>query len=506
MTQPIIWTIAGSDSGGGAGIQADLKTFNALGTYGCSVITALTAQNTQGVIRTEATSMTMLQDQLAALKSDLPPSAVKIGMIGAVEQIEIIANTIRSLNTFTILDPVMISTSGNALFPDNALQTLKQDLLPHISLLTPNLHEAEQLTGITIQNTQQMEQAARIILSFGVRSVLIKGGHLPGAISQDFWSNGTEKWWLNGTRIETRHSHGTGCTLSAAIAVCIGLGLSEQDALIVGKAYVSQGLRLAPQLGHGCGPLTHAGWPETHEDLPWLSPTAETGLERLKFPDCGETPLGFYPIVDRFKWLEKLLPLGVSTIQLRIKDLQGEELEREIAQASAYAKLFNCRLFVNDYWQLALKYGAYGVHLGQDDLETADLNALSQAGIRLGISTHCYQEVARALAIRPSYIAIGPVFHTTTKAMRFVPQGLDAVRRWRRSLPYPLVAIAGIFLENAPAVLETGVDGVAVVRDIVQANDLPFRVRQWQTLFNQVQAQQPPPARELSTRQPSPLH
>jgi hydroxymethylpyrimidine kinase/phosphomethylpyrimidine kinase/thiamine-phosphate diphosphorylase len=480
-----VWTIAGSDSGGGAGIQADLKTMNALGTHACSVITALTAQNTQAVSAIELPSPSMLQGQLEALRTDLPPVALKLGMLGDAQGIGIIANTLKNLNAQIVCDPVMVSTSGHDLRQADALQALKSQLLPLVQLLTPNLPEAEILAEQAITSTEAMESAAQKIRQLGVRSVLIKGGHFDSDFAQDYWTNGIQHAWLISPRIDTNQTHGTGCTLSAAITACLGLGYQELDAIVIAKAYVNQGLRLAPRVGQGQGPLAHLGWPETQADLPWITPTAAAGLNRPQFPDCGEQPLGFYPIVNRAEWLEKLLPLGVSTVQLRIKDLQGEDLEREIAQASAYARKMDCRLFINDYWQLALKYNAYGVHLGQEDLATADLAAIQAAGLRLGVSTHCYREVARALAVQPSYMAVGPIFNTTTKTMYFQPQGLEALARWRRSLPgYPLVAIAGIFLDNAPEVLATGVDSIAVVRDVTQAENLPERVAQWLALFD----------------------
>lgn len=487
--RPTVWTIAGSDSGGGAGIQADLKTMNALGAHGCSIITALTAQNTTGVTMVEYPSVPLLKAQLNALACDLPPVAIKLGMLGNSESIQVITECLHMLRTqegnpYLVCDPVMVSTSGHKLLQKNALSPLVLNLLPLVDLLTPNLHEAEILSQRIIRTLQDVEEAASDLLALGVRAVLIKGGHGNSQLSQDYWSNGRNRAWLSSPRQNSQHTHGTGCTLSAAITACIGLGFEELDAIVIAKAYVNQGIRNAPKIGDGNGPLAHLAWPEDHADLPWLTPTAAARQKRLLFPDCGETPLGFYPIVDRFEWLEKLLPLGVSTIQLRIKDLTGEELEREIAQASAYARQFNCRLFINDYWRLAIKYGAYGVHLGQEDLKTADLEAIHQAELRLGISTHCYWEVASALSVRPSYIAIGPVFTTTTKSMRFAPQGLEALRRWRKSLPYPLVAIAGIFLENAPEVLATGVDGIAVVRDITQASNLPERVASWLKQFS----------------------
>lgn len=490
LSRPVVWSIAGSDSGGGAGIQADIKTMNSLGTHACTVISALTAQNTQAVSLIEFPSTQMLEAQLELLASDMSPRAVKLGMMGEVSSIEVIANTLKKLNAFIIADPVMVSSTGHDLISQHTQDALIRYLFPLTDLLTPNRMEAEKLTGRCIKMTQDTEAAAMDLLDMGVKSVLIKGGHSSekddsNLLCQDFWTDGQQKIWLTSPRQETRNTHGTGCTLSAAITACLGLGYDLPDALVIGKAYVNQGLRCAPSLGKGYGPLAHLGWPEHHADLPWLTPDYQSGRERFQFPNCGETPLGFYPIVNRFEWLEKLLPLGVSTIQLRVKDLEGEALEREIAQAAAYARRFNARLFINDYWELAIKYSAYGVHLGQEDIQTADLKRIAQAGLRLGISTHSYAEVARALAIQPSYIAVGPIFSTTTKIMRFAPQGLEALRRWRRTLPYPLVAIAGIFLDNAPEVINTGVDGIAVVRDILNAENLPERVAQWLSLFGQ---------------------
>lgn len=487
MSRPIVWTIAGSDPSGGAGIQADLKTMNALNVHGCSVITALTAQNTTGVSAIEFPTCSFLEQQLATLACDLPPVAVKLGMLGHADAIRTIAHSLKPLNAYVVCDPVILSTSGHPLLEQSALHTLIQELLPQVDLLTPNVPEAEILTGQTIHTAKEIEAAAKQLLSFGVRSVLIKGGHLDSKFSQDYWTNGREHFWMTSPHQPSQHTHGTGCTLSAAITACYALGFEEADALVIAKAYVNQGIRHAPQLGLGNGPLAHLGWPEHYENIPWLTATAEVAQQRLQFPNCGDTPLGFYPIVNRLSWLETLLPLGISTIQLRIKDLTGEDLEREIAQAAALARIFNCRLFINDHWELAVKYGAYGVHLGQEDLKTANLQVIYEAGLRLGISTHCYAEVARALAVHPSYLAIGPIFSTTTKAMRFAPQGLEALRRWRKTLPYPLVAIAGIFLDNAPDVLATGVDGIAVVRDIMHAEDVSSQVKRWLQLFQQEQ-------------------
>lgn len=182
--------------------------------------------------------------------------------------------------------------------------------------------------------------------------------------------------------------------------------------------------------------------------------------------------LGLYPVVDSMQWLERLLAAGVRTLQLRIKDKQEQEVEAEIVAAIALGKRYRARLFINDYWRLAVKHDAWGVHLGQEDLETADLAAIRAAGLRLGVSTHDDMEIDVALAVRPSYIALGHVFPTQTKQMPSAPQGLAQLAAHVRRLgDYPTVAIGGISLERAPAVLETGVGSIAVVSAITQAED-----------------------------------
>lgn len=182
--------------------------------------------------------------------------------------------------------------------------------------------------------------------------------------------------------------------------------------------------------------------------------------------------LGLYPVVDSVAWIERLLAAGVKTIQLRIKDKQDDEVEADIVAAIALGRRYNARLFINDYWRLAIKHQAYGVHLGQEDLETTELEAIRAAGLRLGVSTHDDMEIDVALAARPSYIALGHVFPTQTKQMPSAPQGLEQLARHIDRLgDYPTVAIGGISLERAPAVLATGVGSIAVVSAITQADD-----------------------------------
>ena len=198
-------------------------------------------------------------------------------------------------------------------------------------------------------------------------------------------------------------------------------------------------------------------------------------------PDFPAVPfrLGLYPVVDSVEWIARLLDAGVRTLQLRIKDKRDEEVEADVMAAIALARRYNARLFINDYWRLAIKHQAYGVHLGQEDLATTDLTAIRQAGLRLGLSTHDDMEIDVALAARPSYIALGHVFPTQTKQMPSAPQGLATLTRHVARLgDYPTVAIGGISLSRAPEVLATGVGSIAVVSAITQADEWQQATRQ----------------------------
>lgn len=202
----------------------------------------------------------------------------------------------------------------------------------------------------------------------------------------------------------------------------------------------------------------------------------------LVFPRT-DFQLGLYPVVDSVEWIARLLPLGVKTIQLRIKDKQNHEVEDDIIQAIKLGKQYQARVFINDYWQLAIKHDAYGVHLGQEDIEIADLQALANAGLRLGISTHCHAEIDHIININPSYIALGHIFATQTKQMPSKPQGLAALSEQVNAFGHiPTVAIGGISLEKAEAVLKTGVGSIAVVSAITKAENWQQATMQLQKL------------------------
>ncbi len=254
-------TIAGSDSGGGAGIQADLKTFAALGCYGMSVITALTAQNTKAVTGIMPVPPAFIAKQLEAVLSDMGVDAVKIGMLHSAEVIEQVAKTLIEFGVKTIvLDPVMVAKSGDKLLQDEAVDALRTCLLPIASVITPNLPEASVLLGRPVDTVTDMLPAAVDLAVLCPGAILLKGGHLDSAESSDFlYLSADEQRWFPTARIPTKNSHGTGCTLSSAIVAGLAKKLSITDAVAAAKEYVTQALQMGAvyQLGEGHGPVQH---------------------------------------------------------------------------------------------------------------------------------------------------------------------------------------------------------------------------------------------------------
>ena len=256
---PIALTIAGSDSGGGAGIQADLKTFARYGVYGTSVVTAVTAQNTQGVRGWERVTPELVGAQIDAVAEDLRPVAIKSGMLGDADVVRTVANGIRrhALSPY-VLDPVMAATSGDALLTPDAISAIVEALFPLATLVTPNLDEVGLLLGERPADVPAMERAARaLVRERGPRAALVKGGHLSGDELVDVLYDGRQTRRFSHRRIDTTSTHGTGCTLSAAIAAAMALGVPLHGAVELGLEYVHRAIAGAPGLGSGSGPLAH---------------------------------------------------------------------------------------------------------------------------------------------------------------------------------------------------------------------------------------------------------
>jgi hydroxymethylpyrimidine kinase / phosphomethylpyrimidine kinase / thiamine-phosphate diphosphorylase len=522
----IVWTIAGSDSGGGAGIQADLATIWDLGSHGCSIITSLTAQNSVKVSLAQPVSPGVLLAQLDSLQSDLPPSAIKVGLLANQNQIRLLADWLASFRRDypgvpVIVDPVMLSSSGDALTDREPMDL--SPLAGLIELVTPNVSELALLSVKRIDSETDLLDAASTLAARLECSVLVTGGDpwqagddtgkardllLCGDLKDCSELHRHSAFWLSSPRIDTQNNHGTGCTLSSAIAAVLAQGYVLPDAIVVAKAYVGAGLSHSYRIGSGPGPLGRCGWPTDLALFPRIEwHGAPVSWSRVHGFRPLPLDLGLYPVVGDLKLLESLLQVGAHTIQLRLKRSAGneeEEIEAQIVTAIALGRRFEARLFINDHWQLALKHGAFGVHLGQEDLLNADLHAIAEAGMALGLSSHGYFELLLARQLAPSYLALGHIFATNTKQMPSRPQGVERlahyVRLHKSDGPHksvtwlsrthsqhraiPLVAIGGIDATNLCQVSATGVDNVAMVSALTQVPDpgAAFKAlsRQWE--------------------------
>ncbi|MBA4805684.1 MAG: bifunctional hydroxymethylpyrimidine kinase/phosphomethylpyrimidine kinase [Brevundimonas sp.] len=262
MTSPRgrVLIIAGSDSGGGAGVQADIKAVTAMGGHAATAITAITVQNTLGVHGVHPLPLDLVEAQARAVLDDIGADAVKTGMLGDAAMVERVAALLDGAGVPAVIDPVMIAKGGHPLLPDEAVQAVRSLMVPRAALLTPNAPEAEALTGLAVADLDGQRRAGEALLAMGARAVLMKGGHVPGGTVVDLLLTPSGETLLEGERVDTRHTHGTGCTLASACAAGLALGRPLEVAVAEAWAYVAEAIRRAPGLGGGHGPLDH-GWP-----------------------------------------------------------------------------------------------------------------------------------------------------------------------------------------------------------------------------------------------------
>jgi len=510
MKKPIIWTISGSDCSGGAGIAADIKTGHGLGVEVCHLITANTVQNSQQLLSVNAIAVEILQQQAALLIDDKPPSVIKIGLVANVEQVQWLAELLAQYkehmpNMLSVYDPVGQASVGGSF---NALSLAQlTPLLRQVDIITPNLNEAKVLSNDSQENSTAKQLAKNIHHCFGITSIIIKGGHsadeqssidychhqlnqLHGKQDNQDKTQEAISYKLSTKRIESHYSHGGGCSFATALSAFLAQGYLMRDAFTLAKAFITQGLSASKQVsesfGHQYyGAFEQQAWPINPPERAKFFPKIfdELSLQYQGLPafnslNLAGKKLGLYPVIDSLYWLKRLLPLGLEIIQLRVKNLAEDELEQVIIAAVKLAKEYDTRLFINDYWQLAIKHGAYGVHIGQEDLQDADLAVIQKSGIRLGISTHGCYEFLLAQQLQPSYLAIGAIFPTKTKDMTGQIQGIENLKQVLALRPkellqqIPVVAIGGINLERAAEVIATGLASIAVVTAITEAEKL----------------------------------
>jgi hydroxymethylpyrimidine kinase/phosphomethylpyrimidine kinase/thiamine-phosphate diphosphorylase len=480
-------TIAGHDPVHGAGITADLATWAAMGLDGCSVVTALTVQNSQGLEQVAPVDAQLVRDALLAVLRDGEPAAIKVGMLGSLEVAREVAEFVAMRRCPVVVDPVLSGSNGRRAYHANSAcwLTALWGLMQRADVITPNLPEAGVLLGM-----DEAQVGARLpeLRALCRGAVVLKGGHGGGPLSADWVFDGERCAVLSGPRWPGS-AHGSGCVFSSVVAGMLAQGWDVFEASCEAKLRVAAGIAL-PR-AHGPGrPNTHTAPPMTSEHLPRFHWSRVGGMlppAALAFAPLAR-PLGFYAVLPDADWIERALAWGVRTLQLRIKQgsLSTPELRAQLrAAVRAASEVPGAQLFINDHWREAIELGAYGVHLGQEDIDSANAAALQGAGLRLGLSSHTPLEMSRSHALRPSYAALGPVYPTTLKAMRHGPLGLARLRDWaaRYQPAYPVVAIGGISLARAPQVLACGADSVAVVSALTQAADPRAAAEQFMRLM-----------------------
>jgi hydroxymethylpyrimidine kinase/phosphomethylpyrimidine kinase/thiamine-phosphate diphosphorylase len=532
-TPPIIWSIAGHDTAGGAGLSADQRAADAMGVHLCPVVAAITAQHSMGVDAVYPVPIEQLEAQLSALAKDLPPRVIKTGLLGSVQAIEAVVRWVDRLRAAApagldphqhlalVVDPVLRASSGGAAFSDAAIvAAYREHLLPRATVITPNRGEALRLLGpsgppgtsgqtqAALQDTPTLAQALH---EQGARAVMITGGDaqhdgVDRTHSLDWLLTPHASGWLTAPRVNTPHHHGTGCTLASAIAAALALGHVEADACVLGKMLTHHALMHSHAAGLGRGPVQarrgFAAGPALGgaplpllglgRALPWL---LDPAIQRPGEPATGFQPFtppasGLYGIAATADMLSASLSAGLDCMQLRHKDQAG--LSEHLSGSVAAAALHGAQIFINDHWQAALALAPIpaaqpghrlGIHLGQEDLlklSPLEITSLTSARGRLmlGLSSHSLWELARAAGCGASYIACGPVLPTTTKDMPWRPQGQDNLRWWVAHSPVPVVGIGGLLTpEQVSTFAACGAAALCVVRGLGETpEEVPAQV------------------------------
>lgn len=478
---PVVWTIAGTDSSGGAGIAADQRAADACEVHLCTVVAAVTAQNSLGVSRIDALPVEVVDAQMSALETDLTPVAVKTGLLGGAAQVACVARWIDRLRqrgpVALVVDTVLGASTGASFADDETLAAYRELLLPRATLVTPNRREAARLADMGADDVPALASRLRAL---GAQAVCITGGDDAdeSGLALDWIDTPHAAGWLALPRIDTPNRHGTGCTFATAAAAAMARGFVAADALVLAKMATARALRFGAPAGQGAGPVRaaagFAGDPSLMPQMSW-SRTPRFALSRT--PPKVEKPLGLYAIVDSAERVVQVVDAGVRTVQLRIKTppqpdaAWRADVRRQIAASVAHCDAAGALLFVNDHHAMAAELGAVGIHLGQEDLLAmgdAERDELVRAGAPvLGISSHSLWELARARSLAPRYIACGPVWPTLTKAMPWKAQGLDNLAWWVAMAGAPVVAIGGVLSpEQAAAAARCGADAVCVVRGL----------------------------------------
>ncbi|XP_009766916.1 thiamine biosynthetic bifunctional enzyme TH1, chloroplastic isoform X1 [Nicotiana sylvestris] len=462
---PHVLTVAGSDSGAGAGIQADLKACAARGVYCSTVITAVTAQNTVGVQGVNIVPEDFVAEQLRSVLSDMHPDVVKTGMLPSIGIVKTLCQSLKEFPVQAlVVDPVMVSTSGHTLAGPSILDSFREELLPMADIVTPNLKEASALLGgVPLETIADMHYAAKAIHDIGPRNVLVKGGDLPASLDAvDVFYDGKDFYVFQSSRIMTPNTHGTGCTLASSVAAELAKGSQMLSAVKVAKRYIEAALSYSKNIAIGGGrqgPVDHLL-------------KLKSNVQRRPFDPCD---LFLYAVTDsrmNKRWGRSIVDAvkaaiegGATIIQLREKEVETSDFLEAAKACLKICRVHGVPLLINDRIDVALASDADGVHIGQSDMPAHVARALLGPDKIIGVSCKTPEHALQAWIDGADYIGSGGVYPTTTKENNKTI-GLDGLKTVCLSSKLPVVAIGGIGTSNAQAIMGLGVPnlkGVAVV-------------------------------------------
>lgn len=492
-------TIAGSDPSGGAGLQADLKTFSALGVYGATAITAVTIQNTVGVKYVQKLPSQVVYDQIETVMEDINIDAVKVGMVNDADTLESIVSALTKYRPkFLVVDPVMVSTSGCSLMQSDALNVMKKKLLPMADLVTPNIPEAYTLAGIQIDDGldcsahHKIDEIAQRILDLGVKALLIKGGHVEGKTKTDYLyvkdGVGVKCSCLSSETVDTVNTHGTGCTLSSAIAAFAARGLKLENAVRSAKRYLTDAIVAGADVhvGNGHGPVNHFYACSMHQSVDTVrqnsyivSDSKETAFFGSA-SDLAPVKLQFIThFTDKYSYMDSAfmaLEGGCRWIQLRMKDADECELEQVARKLIPECRRRGAIFIIDDHVELALRLGADGVHLGKNDMPISEARKIVGRDFIIGGTANTFDDIKRIVAQGADYIGCGPFRFTTTKKNLSPMLGIEGYKKLLKQMDdngikLPLVAIGGIKCDDIPQLMSVGVSGIALSGSILRAEN-----------------------------------
>ena len=505
-------SIAGSDPSGGAGLQADLKTFSALGVYGATAITAVTVQNTVGVKYVHALPPQVVYDQIVTVMEDIMPDAVKIGMVNDAETLDAIVRALTLHRPrFLVVDPVMVSTSGCALMQADALQVMEERLLPMADIVTPNLPEAWTLAG----TDRSVDEAAQAILRLGVKALLIKGGHAEGTTKTDYLyvsdDDGVKRTEFSSATVDTFNTHGTGCTLSSAIAAMLARGHGMEEAVRQAKMYLTEALKAGADVvvGHGHGPVCHFFSQQVNKQTSrqgdlhtsqqvneffsqQVNESTSQQADKSNLLVCSSArPLSTKKVdsfaklqfithfTDRYSYLDSAMMAlegGCRWIQLRMKDADEDEIERTARLILPECRRRGAVFIIDDHVELVKRVGADGVHLGKNDMPVDEARRILGDEFIIGGTANTFEDIQRLAAQGADYIGCGPFRFTTTKKNLAPMLGIEGYENIvslmkTHGINLPIVAIGGITYDDIPRIMSTGVTGIAISGSVLRADN-----------------------------------